>query len=148
MNHSRRPTKSSNFTYPFPLNGLISTLMRHLKPRFFSSQKCTFCAARSGEPEYLWCWHSISTVRWKVLVSTCSNFGVSFITICWFNKRELKHVSIVFGRTLFSNNVRATIAAEIKNGDYFWRLCFDLSWRLNNNNAVKTSQPSLRLHKI
>ena len=34
----------------------------------------------------------------------------------------LKHVSIVFGRTLFSNNVRATKAAETKNGDYFWRL--------------------------
>ena len=31
----------------------------------------------------------------------------------------LKHVSIVFGRTLFSNNVRATAAAETKNGDYF-----------------------------
>ena len=49
----------------------------------------------------------------------------------------LKHVFIVFGRNLFSNNVRATIAAETKNGDYFWRFCFDLSWRLNNNNAVK-----------
>ena len=55
---------------------------------------------------------------------------------------ELKHVSIVFGRTLFSNNVRATAAAETKKGDYFWRFCFDNSWRLNNNeliinNAVK-----------
>ena len=29
----------------------------------------------------------------------------------------LKHVSIVFGRTLFSNNVRATVAAETKKGD-------------------------------
>ena len=32
---------------------------------------------------------------------------------------ELKHVSIVFGRSLFSNNVRATKAAETKKGIIF-----------------------------
>ena len=32
---------------------------------------------------------------------------------------ELKHVSIVFARTLFLKNVRATATAETKNMDYF-----------------------------
>ena len=58
----------------------------------------------------------------------------------------LKYIYIVFGRTLFSNNIRATVAAETKNGDYFWRFCFDISWCLINNELIINNSVKMHLN--
>ena len=74
------------------------------------------------------------TMALQLELPVCNQIATTGTLYC-----SLKHVSIVFGRTLFSNNVRATVEAETKNGDYFLRFCFDIScwhWCLNNNELI------------
>ena len=56
-----------------------------------------------------------------------ANYNVSRFIIHPAPYCNLKHVSIVFELTLFSNNVHATKASETKNGYYFRPFCFDIS---------------------